>query len=1165
MNMHEILEFLKRYASLKKDAEKQSLLEAFLDRLETYKNQKYLFESEERYQQFRAKLMEICRADPNGTINIINKTRKSGARRISEEKEDKEGSELRQLPNEVIKANPHANNYGFNKTVYDALLPITELAYLIEANGNPAEHAYKLAVMFADANDAFQYLSSGAFKSFYPVHDACLFSIPDSPPAWNLEAWRTLALKNQNLATNKQFNRLLKEAQKIEVRLKTKFPEANQKKLSELQAELEREEKPLKDQSAIRMKIKELKDELERLDKLPASVEIEEKIKQIKTKKAEYAPVLKGKVRVDRDKIKRLRESVDKLNNIISLQKKNPAELLPSESRILKVEETQFISNQSVVDLNKIYASLIYQRSAENIDAALLFKEQGASEKDFDHYLDLQPSDSELIPSITIKGSDIHPLYKKYYLKKLDSRDPRAAMLGRLTDCCQMIGGQGEDCAIYGITRPNSGFYVLCKGDAEKDDGEIVSQCWAWRGEGGALVFDSVERSTNALLSGIIDPAGEHPDIPMMEVINDFFTLLATQLVSDKKYEIPRVMVGTGGHTPDNLGWGPSAITQRGMIKEAGITLEEVPIDYEGYRDSKNQRLIAATAFPHFIYQRWGKGLLEVEKIAQGAIAAAKRPDGTIPIYHDWVNDKINSEIKKEMDVLQNFAKQLTEEQGKLFLENVAQKQKIWQDFKKASASEKIDMQLIEKLVKESERHPIPIITKPINNRGESLLMLEILRGNEENVKTLLRLGAKIEIEDYSKKNSIAKAAKAGNLQLLQWFDSQKEFSEAMKGDSLNRALPAAAKANQLDVVKWLVGKGADVNAKDFSASSTPILLTSSIPIMSFLLENKADPNVVNSDGNSLLRMARKYQNSETIKAVIELLEKWGVKIAANEELIEAIRKERYPLIDYLKSRPDIDLKRKFENGMSWLEYTLHVNKSLNLFGQGIKSLVEVFEKHGFELSANKELSAAIKNKNYEIATYIKNYEIATYIIRRPDTDLNIKLDNGLTLFEYAHEKNRWQILLPMLKSPRLELSPGSANLVAAEFVFQQAIISADMGDLVKAGLKRSEINLNAKTMTYGLGKITPLELAVQVGHWHIVQWMIETDRVNLDPQGPNASVLKNEKVQELIEKHRRESEAESKREKLHFTFGAESKEAEEREGHESTPSRESPKRSGGV
>ena len=98
---------------------------------------------------------------------------------------------------------------------------------------------------------------------------------------------------------------------------------------------------------------------------------------------------------------------------------------------------------------------LLYKRKTENVIAAVEFHKKGIDEDSFNDYLDLKPCDDhKLLPEVTIIDED-------FTLSKLPAEDPRAAILGAYTGCCQSLGSHGEDCVRYGIEYPNAGFYII--------------------------------------------------------------------------------------------------------------------------------------------------------------------------------------------------------------------------------------------------------------------------------------------------------------------------------------------------------------------------------------------------------------------------------------------------------------------------------------------------------------------------------------------------------------------------------------------------------------------------------------------------------------------------------------------------------------------------------
>lgn len=225
--------------------------------------------------------------------------------------------------------------------------------------------------------------------------------------------------------------------------------------------------------------------------------------------------------------------------------------------------------------LNKYVASkLYYLRAQENIQAAALFSAQGLSEDVFNEYLALTPVDNPAhIPDIHIDGKEISDAYQGYYLKKLSSFNPEAAYLGRKTSCCQSLDhASGKEPTIYGITSEYAGFYAIYKKARtalEKDI--VVAQSLAWRN--GIMMLDSEESQMDVK---------KHYEI----MLADFAVMLAHRLV--KMGAVPAVYIGHGNT--------PSMLTK---IKALAFVN---PVDYEGYRDSRVQYVVADKHLPFVLY-----------------------------------------------------------------------------------------------------------------------------------------------------------------------------------------------------------------------------------------------------------------------------------------------------------------------------------------------------------------------------------------------------------------------------------------------------------------------------------------------------------------------------------------------------------------------------------
>ena len=66
--------------------------------------------------------------------------------------------------------------------------------------------------------------------------------------------------------------------------------------------------------------------------------------------------------------------------------------------------------------------------------------------------------------------------------------DPLGAVIGTLTNCCQVVGGAGQKCVEYGMTQPNSTFIAFRQGE------RLIGQAWVWYDkETGQVTLDNIE------------------------------------------------------------------------------------------------------------------------------------------------------------------------------------------------------------------------------------------------------------------------------------------------------------------------------------------------------------------------------------------------------------------------------------------------------------------------------------------------------------------------------------------------------------------------------------------------------------------------------------------------------------------------------------------------
>ncbi len=238
-----------------------------------------------------------------------------------------------------------------------------------------------------------------------------------------------------------------------------------------------------------------------------------------------------------------------------------------------------------IIVKEKIYGRRTYKDDSEKLFAELCM-DRGITPDIFLRCLKFKRNGNikshDVMPDFSIDGKAIGA--PEYTFRKLPADDLRGLVLGKLTNCCQYLGGPGESCAIYGMSEPESCFYVV------EYKGKIVAQLWAWGGkgklsqtqlskEGGKekapketfIVFDSWER---------LRPENDWLISRFLPYLLDEFG--KTPAPADEKELIyTRLSIGNGGATPRHL-----------CFKGLEVFRSIPQMDDTVYSDAKRQMLV---------------------------------------------------------------------------------------------------------------------------------------------------------------------------------------------------------------------------------------------------------------------------------------------------------------------------------------------------------------------------------------------------------------------------------------------------------------------------------------------------------------------------------------------------------------------------------------------
>ncbi len=594
-------------------------------------------------------------------------------------------------------------------------------------------------------------------------------------------------------------------------------------------------------------------------------------------------------------------------------------------------------------------------------------------------YFYLIPKDSEKIPSVLIKSSDIVK-NTSYYLKKLDSKDPRAAFLGKLTDCCQSIDHPvGRQFVIHGITQPDSGFYVICKqkGPSPSPSDEIVSQAWAWR-ENEALVLDSIE-SLKLNLSGKV----KKTNITNSDMWNAMYQRLAVTLVGQQGISI--VMVGWGGYDHTSRGIGVEA-TNNYSSAASHYTIHDNDDIAIRHSDSATKMILAMEYIP----------LSELHKLQDGG----KYFIGT-EAEREHAQEKIMLFIHSE-----NALKRICELKSYCNSSEIVTIVNFFQSFYKSqhdhpTVATEVKSKNDDNLWSAIMAQPTPLLT--INWTEWLLEYLRISNPiSQKTVETFLR--DKIDRNAKNKFGDIigTLAIKNGSQDLINYFLKCNLF------ENESSALMYAIQLGKIEIVECWLNRPVDFGYLD-GKNDTPLTLAvqnGKFDIAAMLIRHN------NFHYSYILLLLSDNNKIETMQWLVEQpgidLNKTDLRKANRDSatlLIEAVTKHKLNLVQLLVQQPGINLNQTNYDGFTALQLAIYTD---NL--EIVKCLAD---QPTIEINPDV-LIYAVNNEQWDIVRYFANH---------PKIDLNRKRISGENALEFAQlNANVPQDVLALLNPKKHEL-----------------------------------------------------------------------------------------------------------------------------------------------
>lgn len=243
-----------------------------------------------------------------------------------------------------------------------------------------------------------------------------------------------------------------------------------------------------------------------------------------------------------------------------------------------------------------------------------------------------------------------------------------------------------------------------------------------------------------------------------------------------------------------------------------------------------------------------------------------------------------------------------------------------------ALACEKGDLEAVQLLLKKGA-HP--------NLRGKSdwtPLHYAVSKGHFKIVQALLRGGADPFLFNQLGYNAIHVAATAGNVEILEFLltsPAPTSVLDLRTSKTLATPLFLASARNQLEAVKFLLGKGASIDAAN-KEGITPLhtaVIKGHVEIVKHLLKKGANPNLSAKSGAFPIHSAVLFNQLEALKVLLEspLVEKnQGHSVTGQTAVILSVLEDRPETLEFLITDGH-DLDRPDRYGMTPL---LHAVKT---------------------------------------------------------------------------------------------------------------------------------------------------------------------------------------------------------------------------------------------